>query len=180
MRNYMLAVVVALMVAPSAGFGESLGEAAKKEKERREKNKEAGVRPVRTITQDDVRTSESTAETGASYAARPSPPSGEKACCGDEASSSLDSSRSRTSDEERAWRSRGMRARERVDAARKRLAETPARITRHSRSGTYQGFITEDNPSYKSAEESLKRAEKELNDLEDEARREGILPGWLR
>jgi len=180
MRNYTLAVVVALMVIPSAGFGESLGEAAKKEKARREKNKEAGVKPVRTITQDDVRTSESTAETGASYAAKPSPPGGENVCCGGEASSSSDGSRSRTSADESAWRSRGKRARERVEAARKRLAETPARITRHSRSGMYQGFITEDNPGYKSAEESLKRAEKELNDLEDEARREGILPGWLR
>jgi hypothetical protein len=167
----MFALVLAVLLTPSMAAGASLGEAAKKEKERREKNKEAGVTAVRVITQDDVKTNDSPVDASGSYTSSGSESPGE---------ASAPSSKSRSGDEERRWRSRAKQARERVESARRKLANTPARITRHMNQYPYQGFITEDNPDYKYAEEELKRAETALSDIEDDARKQGVLPGWLR
>jgi hypothetical protein len=179
MKSSWLPLVLALLASSTAAGG-SLGEAAKKEKERREKNKEAGVTPVRTITEDDLKATDSPSESGGTYTASgPAASAPDHAdCCGGTAN--VPSTRSGPSEEERSWRSRAKYARERVESARRKLASTPARITRYTNSYPYQGFITEDNPAYKYAEEELKRAEAALGDLEEDARKQGVLPGWLR
>ena len=178
MKRTGLLVVLAMLVVPSMAIGGSLADAAKKEKERREKNKESGVTAVRTITQDDVSTDDSAAKgdeaSGNAASSQPSSSYDD----GGSFYSSYDSSR-RSSGEESVWRNRAKYARERVDSARQRLARTPSRVTRYS-TYPYHGYFTTDNPDYAYAEQELKQAEKALSDLEDEARRSGALPGWLR
>jgi hypothetical protein len=188
MKSALLVVVLALL-APSMAPCGSLGDAAKKEKERREKNKDAGVTPVRTITDEDLKATDSSSESAGTYTAvgssasggvsngpAPAPAPDDDYCCG---TASVPRTRSGPSEEESMWRSRGKYARERVESARKRLANTPRRTTGYA-SYPYQGVITVDNPDYKYAEEDLKRAEAALSELEDEARKRGVLPGWLR
>jgi hypothetical protein len=186
MRNVLLVFLV-LALAPSTAMSGSLADAAKKEKERREKNKEAGVTAVRTITQDDVKTNDSPSEAGGSYTggsaesgsavdASAAPAPADSLCCGEAPGGS---SRSGSSEEESAWRSRARYARDRVERARKKLADTPSRIMRHKSYGG-GGFTMYDNPSYKPAQEELRSAEKALSDLEEDARQRRVPPGWLR
>jgi hypothetical protein len=175
MRSSVFAVVLAMLLTPLMASSASLGEAAKKEKARREKNKEAGVTAVRVITQDDVQTNASPMDASGSYTTSESEPRGE---------ATAPSARSGPSKDELMWRSRATAARERLEAARKRLANTPSRtwrtdVSRRGGNGT-GGIVVEDNTGYAGAQASVKAAQKALDDIEDEARRKGVLPGWLR
>jgi len=173
---------VAFVVLPALTFSQSLGDLAKKERERRQKNQEQGVK-ARTVTDEEIST-----ETDAS--APPAPPvessakvpsSGSTPAGADKASST-----SKPPLKEQEWRYRVAEARSRVQKARERydsLNELPivpgmkyvdengnALITSLSQ---LRGMVGQ-------AKAELDAAEKAQADLLEEARRAGVPPGWLR
>jgi hypothetical protein len=169
-------VVLALSLAATPARSESLGRAARRERERRQKNEEAGVKPVRTITNDDVRTKSD--EPGSKSA---TPANGKDAESADRGSHSLlpaeeRATEARRSSEESTWRSRAQAARGRLEIARERLKNTPPQI------GYFSGtrYWSTSNPAYADAQLEVKAAERAIQDLEEQARRAGALPGWLR
>jgi hypothetical protein len=172
-------LAVALLLLPSPVRAESLAEAAKREQARREKNKQEGVKPI-VITQDDVK------EHKDSSADTPSNAGGSSASSKAGSLSLGTETLSPSGASEEAWRSRAQAARDRVAAARKRLAETPEGIRKETDAygldnrthGTMISIVP--NPAYAAAQSELKNAEKALADLDDEARRAGALPGWIR
>jgi hypothetical protein len=176
--------MVLVLLAPMANAESPLEAAAKKERERREKNKDQGVQPVRVITQDDIKTNDSdrgswsdkSGESGAA-STKPSSSSSKGAQNNDQSSA----------DNEKMWRDLARQARARIDAARKRLESTPkykpGKTTEYiGSSGRVVGRETEAelNFDYLDAQHELEGAEQGLKDLEEKARRAGALPGWLR
>jgi hypothetical protein len=148
------------ILIPSVSIADSpLAAAAKKERERREKNKKEGIEPVREINQEDVETN--TSDNGSWN-------DGARSGSGSYSSGPIDRG------DEQAWRSRSQAARARVDAARRRLASASL-----IKPYTYDS-VTIDMNAVPSAQRALAAAEKALADLEEEARRSGIPAGWLR
>ena len=202
MRSTLIIVfaVASLAAAVKSASAESLGSAARRERERRQKNEETGVKPVRTITHDEVRTKEEApvpmagASGSGTRRARDGATSGEGASRSDsstngddppvvqlppvpaESSSPSSASSSHRAQDEQRWRARARGARERLEAARKRLQRIPPII--YSNSNGQPSAAA--NSSYADAQREVKAAEKALADLEEEARRAGALPGWLR
>jgi len=156
------------ILIPSVSIADSpLAAAAKKEHERREKNKKDGIKPVREIHQEDVETN--TSDRGSWNEGRPPLNVDEN---GDGGRRAFLSSKSEAA--ETVWRARAQQARARVDAARKRLASASL-----IKPYTYDSVIIDPN-AVPSAQRALAAAEKALADLEEEARRSGVPAGWLR
>ena len=173
-RIWITALAFAILIPTSSTAESDLAAAAKKEKERREKNQEQGIKPVRKITQEDVKTVDdekppAASGTNASSASDSVPPATSQSSPASEADNS----------KEQEWRARATAAHARVEAARKKLAETPEVVTERTDFRPAPIALTP-NPAYKDAEQELKAAEQALVDLEDEARRAGALPGRLR
>lgn len=174
MRVLPIWSLVALSLLPplaaSAVARESLGAAAKRERERREKSKEAGVTAVRTINHEDVRTKDDKTggEASISRSADERPESN--------ASNKAQPDKKAAAAEEAAWRARAATARQRVEAAQKKVAETPPVLWRR----WHDVALSEENPEYVAAQKELKAAEQAFTELEGDARRQGVLPGWLR
>jgi hypothetical protein len=176
-RAASVAVVVALAAAPVLAQG--LGDASKKERERRARS----TATVKEYTEDDLEgltpianEEEANGSPAASPAAEPSR----------DVTSRQGSERSRGDDEEQVWR-------DRVAAARARIAEERAAYEYWANLSLVPGYelVDENNRVIaRSAEElqaatarakaRLEAAEKGLEDLLERARREGVLPGWLR
>jgi hypothetical protein len=188
MKRVLMFAVLALLV-PLVASAESLGAAAKRESERREKNKQEGLKPVRVITQDDVTTN--TDEKG-SWNESASESNAESTATSGSGSSTSGSSGS--DPKEGLWRGRAQAARSRLATAQKTLAKTPPMVTvagitkaiplspdgrrLQEESTTPPSLVP--NPAYAAAQAEVKAAEKAITDLEEEARRAGALPGWLR
>ena len=177
-----LGLVSFLLVASLAG-GQSLGELAKKEKKRREKNQEQNV-AVRVVNEGEVSVPEaedpveaennSVENTGTSI----SPGEGE----GTEGNASV----SDRAKEEAKWRSRLSEVRARLKTARER-SEFLGGL--HLSAGE-QYVDRNNNPVITSlsqlrrmtvdAEDSLDEANRAMEELREEARHAGVPPGWLR
>jgi len=165
MRSLVRLVVLALL--PTLASGQSLGEAARKEKERRKKNEETGVK-ARSFTDADVRT----------VPASPSPAPGKAAAR--RSGRAPEEGAVSTSDDvrleqEEAWRGRFSAARARVESAQAYVE----RLEREwflpgSRS---VGFLQGEK---RKAQDALEAARKALADLEERARRENVPAGWQR
>lgn len=174
-----------LLALPALAVGQSLGNAAQKEKERRQKNRDAGVQS-RVVTDEEM---------GAARPApspRPSPgPEGAGASPAPSTSPSPspeplpDSSQVRQR-QEAQWRARVVQVLQRIEGAR-------AKYERYSRLTLVPGEYFADSqgrPVITSPEQlqkmtaqakaELEAAEKALSDLEDDARRANVPPGWLR
>jgi hypothetical protein len=166
MMRAPLFVLLAVLL-PSFVFGQSLAEIAAKEKERRQKNTEAGVKPVRTVTEEDVK---GDGKDGA----------GETV---DKDEVSRPSSDTTSADpEEQRWRARAKYLRLNLEQARAYLAATPRFILIPTQNVGETRNLTPPvpNPSYEEAQRMVKAAEKAFADFEEEARRARVLPGWLR
>lgn len=181
-----MAGVVCLLLWPSLAFGQSLGDAARKEQERRAKLKAEGVK-ARAVTEDDLGT-----ETVAAPNPSASPKPGAAATKTPAADASPapaggveDEARQRRQSED-AWRRRAALAQARLERATKRydvlskMALSP---------GEY--YVDNENRPLITSVEQLQRltaeakaeqeaAQKAIEDLEDEARRASVPPGWLR
>ena len=181
-----------LLAFGPAASGQSLGEAARKEKERRQKAGPTGP----AFTDDDLR---GYAEGGA--AAKGGAGAPDKSAAGEKASADKATKEGTArggggAGDEAYWRARAKAARAAVAAAQARVAQaeaaaqaTPAGI-RQPQPGD---ALTQVPPplvtdadhraaeaALAAARSDLEAAKKALADLEEEARRKGALPGWLR
>lgn len=180
MRHRVVGAVLLFLACPSLLLAQGLGEAARKEQERRKKNKQAGVQ-AKVITEDDLR-SGSPEPARKSEEENPTPAAAEPAAPEVEVSSGEPD---RAALEQR-WRGRAA-------AARAEVARAEAVVKELSQLSLVEGEYYVDDQGNRvirnlahlrelvaKADTDLARAKQALANLEDEARRAGALPGWLR
>lgn len=177
----------ALLVLPALATGQGLGDAAKKEKERRQQTPKAGA-PAKTYTQDEVLGLPPIANEGAGSGNAPSPgttiaglpssaPSSVTPPASDEGARQRD---------EQFWRGRTNMARQRVEKAQavhQRLSGmhlVPGYVYEDSRGRVVIDSIEQLQGLTARAKAELDEAQKALEDLLEEARRSSVPPGWLR
>jgi hypothetical protein len=169
------ASLVLAVLLPGLVGAQSLGEAARKEAERRRRNKEAGVKARVFSDADAPRPDPSASPSAAPAAPTPAP----------ETPSGPDASEERAR-QEQMWRSRKAEAVARRDEAKRKydyvkelyLAPTESYVDERGR--TLIGSPQELQGMVARAKAEWDAAEKALVDLEEDARRAGALPGWLR
>lgn len=179
-----LSVFLSLLALPAVLSAQSLGDAARKESERRQKNKDTGVK-TKAYTEGDLaatsgRTTDLTAHGDADSAA-----SKEATASSAETAPTRDSSGDRRTQEE-SWRRRVAQATSRRDEAKKNYD------TMNSLSLVSGEYYVDENgkPVITSlghlrqliakAKSEYESAQKALDDLMEQARRANIPPGWLR
>jgi hypothetical protein len=178
-------LALCLLAIPGLALGQSLGDVARKERQRRERPGE-NVPVSRTLTEDDLAT------TRGRLANDPGEPvAGTQEV--QETSRSAESpapvvaaaSPSPTS-QEAYWRGRARQARDRVAAADRRYRSL-LRMIQYGQPLMFDANgrrVIDSAQAMKAradrAESELHAAEKALENLADEARRAGALPGWLR
>ena len=178
LRLLVLFVSVGLLLHPAAR-AQSLGEAAQKEKARRQA---APKKPVRTFGDADLparSSGEGTADEGASGAASftPSTPEKPKAVAPSQSGVSpggLPDDPEARRQLERTWKARFVEARANLRAADARAWRTKIDVVWRG-SIPYQTEVRE-----KVETEELKQARQTLQDLEEEFRRTGLPAGWSR
>jgi len=180
MKRWMIPAF--LLLLPSLAAGQSLAEAARKEKERRKRNREAGVE-ARVVTEEDLKNASGTLANDPDDA--PAVVSGavpKRKAPG----ATRDSESRKREDQKELWRKRAAQARARVEKARK-THETLASM--HLAPGEYyvdeQGKVLVRSLDHlrelvAKAKTELAAAEKGLEQLEEDARRQSVPPGWLR
>jgi hypothetical protein len=179
------------LLCPSLVLGQNLGDAARKEQERRKKNKQAGVQ-AKVITDEDLAAKRGTSgpakdgttgaaatDEGAGAAPAPMPePAAEESAPPDPASD--------RATQEAHWR-------QRADDARAEVARAEAVVAEMEKLWLVEGESYVDSEGktvirdlqhlrqlMARAKGDLARAKKAQEDLYEEARRSGALPGWLR
>ncbi|HSF19105.1 MAG TPA: hypothetical protein VLK65_26500 [Vicinamibacteria bacterium] len=180
---------------PLLSEAQSLGSVAKKERERREKNKQEGV-AAREFSEKEIfgETKEeetSEGETVADAESSDEAPSGEVVIPG--ASSKPTQEVDRLDEESRErqrneaeWRSRASDARSRIADARERVRALeelflgPEEYYVDENGRTVIGSTEQLQQMTREAKEDLAAAEASWKQLQEEARRSGIPPGWLR
>jgi hypothetical protein len=169
-------VTLGLLVAVAGASGQSLAEAAKKERERRQKVGPGGPAFSDQDLKDRASGDGASAEGNAVEADKEPPPDGPGASG------------------ESYWRTRAARVRAALDAAEARVAKAEEASAQAS-SGLRQPLpadalkpvppsVVPDGAKSEgellAARRELERARKAKTDLEEEARKKGALPGWLR
>lgn len=177
------AAALVLVTIPVAG--QSLAEVARKEQERRKQIKA----PSRVYTNEDLGNSRTPLTTGAAQAAESPSPTGAPAQATPPASTSSPAAADPKKDEA-FWR-------ERISKARDELArqELFLQALQSRANGLYAEFTARDDPAQRLLLErdrqrvlnemervsaDIERLKKEVADIEEEARRAGVPPGWLR
>jgi hypothetical protein len=173
--------------------GQSLGNVAKKERERRDKNKKEGV-AAREFSEEqvfgdkeEVKGADETVEEAESSEA----PSSETVIPGVDPKLEDDGERFERESRERKrseaeWRSKAADARARIAAAREKV-----RFFEELYLGPNEYYVDENGNKViesveqlqrltREAKEQLAAAERDWKQIQDEARRSGIPPGWLR
>ena len=180
------AALALLAMLPAVAGAQALGEAAKKERERRDKLRQAGV-STKTLTQDDVANSKGQLANDPNEAAatEDAPPARDPEAAASGPVSAVREPTSPTRGED-YWRGR-------VEAARGRLAQAQARhdamqaVVRLGQPASYDKngkrvmySIHQLKVMADAAAAALAAAQKALDDTLEQARRSGALPGWLR
>jgi hypothetical protein len=162
-----------LVALPMVVAGQSLGDAARKENDRRERLHKAGV-TSRTFTEGDLATTKGRlANDPREQTAAP-------------ANDAVSDDSGRREKQERYWRARAAEARARVEAARQRndalqsmiRLGQPGRYDANGRRVIYSLHRMKSMADAAAAE--LAAAEAAFENLLEEGRRAGALPGWLR
>jgi len=183
---------IGLLALAGLAGAQSLGDAARKERERRDKVRETQP-SARTLTDDDL------ASTKGALANDPeaAPPQTTEAEEGGESSASGGPPTSRglrqavpdavpPAGGEEHWRARAAQARGRIAEAQRRNEAFQRMIrfgqpARYDETGRRVIFSVERmKEKADAAEAELRAAEKALEDLLEEGRKAGALPGWLR
>lgn len=178
-----VAVTLALLLLAWSAFADDMAEAARRERERRKKAQEAG-QAATVVTGDDLRNGKGQLANDPSAAPAASPaPSPRPASTAAEPTGDSDAARRAS---EAQWRSRAALARQRV-------ADWQERYDYWSKQYLAPGeyFVDEDGQKLVGSAENLQKliarakarldeAKKALEDLEAQARRENVPPGWLR
>jgi len=180
-RASLLILVLAIPIHSTA---QSLGEVAKKEKKRREKNQNHSAK-VRVVNEDEVSTLETEptdpAELTEEEAADSSLP-----LSGDHSAQSSNPARSDRRQQESEWRARVSEVNARLSAAAEHFEFLNGL---HLIPGEYyvdengQPLITsldQLRSMVAEAKTELDAARKAMNDLKEKARKAGVPPGWLR
>jgi hypothetical protein len=176
-------LLLALLTVPSFASAQSLGDAARKEELRRQKNKEQGVKaPVFDDTKIAPKkpAPSPTPSPGASLAA-----AAPAAAVSAERDPS-DAEAEERKQQEEIWRGRMTAARVKRDAARRRYDElTKLSLVPGESYIDHDGRIVIRNLEHLQelvarAKAELDTAEAAIDEIEDAARRAGALPGWLR
>jgi hypothetical protein len=183
------ALALAWLLAAGAVSAQSLAEAAKREKERRAKSGPSGP----AFTDEDLKQH---GEAAVSTSGDPADAAGKAAGEGASGDKSGTTRSPAGAGDEAYWRGRAKARRDAVAAAEARVAKaqagadnTPAGIRQPlpsdamkqvPRSTATDSAHLGAEAELEAAKAELARARKALDDLEDEARRKSILPGWLR
>jgi hypothetical protein len=189
-RTWVLAL--GLLLVAGGVSGQSLAEAAKREKERRAKVVEGGP----SFTDEDLkRRGEAGDSTSGDAGDASGKTAGEGAGGGKSAGAKSGTPKAGAGDEA-SWRRRAKALRDAVAAAEAPVAQAQV-VLDHTQAGIRQplpGDAMKQVPppavtdrdrraaeaNLEAAKAELARARKALEDFQDEARRKGILPGWLR
>lgn len=189
-RTWVLAI--GLLLAAGGVSGQSLAEAAKREKERRAKVVESGP----SFTDEDLkRRGEGGDATSGDAGDATGKTAGEGPGAGKSAGAKSGTPKAGAGDEA-SWRRRAKALRDAVAAAEAPVAQAQAALDK-TQAGLRQplpGDAMKQVPpptvsdgdrraaeaNLEAAKAELARARKALEDFEEEARRKGILPGWLR
>jgi hypothetical protein len=195
--------VGALLLVPALALAQSLGEAARKEAERRKQSQASG-KATKVVGQEDLeaardkRVRETGREAPASSPSAPSPAPSPAADSGaspdasaspaDESdrASELDRERENRAAEEARWRQRAAQAIARLDHAQRVYdAVKGHRLVPGEYLVDSQGKAIATSPEelqriVAQAQEEYEAAQKAYDDLIEAARREGVPPGWLR
>ena len=164
-------VLVAVLVPTWAG-ADSLGDAAKREKDRRQKNKDEGV-VARVVCDDELK--ETRGQLAAPMAkAAPDADAGTETDSAPPRREETSTYRSRrvTIDDEPMWRARIAAARSSVQSAERREKEAAA-----SCRGSRCPLLRQKAESAKQQAQSSRNA---LQELERQARLANVPPGWMR
>lgn len=171
--------------APAAGGDSPLMQAAKKERERREKLK-ASTKPTKSFTNQDIqdfKAKNKDADKGTGEG------EGEEAT--DESSTTTEETTSTTdAPVEQQWRDRSHEAVERIKSAEEKVQKLQTDINALTQAfyaesdGVAQRGQIEDQRNNRlneleAAKKELDNAKQAQEDLQDEARRAGALPGWI-
>ena len=191
-----LACWLVFVMVPALAAGQGLGEAARREKERR-----AGTKPpARVYGDQDLGSRSAAGDAEAEPARATSESSGEAAASGSSAGSatSSESTASPSADgaeakararAEESWRARAFPVRAAYEGAERRVKRLEDQVAELEREGQRQVFVygVYGATAAATARERLEQARRELaeaskawEDFQDQARREGVPPGWLR
>ncbi len=201
MRIFRIACLLLVSLSlPLVSAGQSLGSAAKKERERRDKNKKEGV-VAREFSEEEVfgeKEKESAPEGEPGEPAEESESSGAPSSGAGEAvipgvDSNLEDSDERYQRESRErqrseaeWRSKASNARARIAAARDRvqffegLHLGPNEYYVDENGRTVVESVEQLQQMTREAKAELASAERDWKQMQEEARRAGVPPGWLR
>jgi DNA repair exonuclease SbcCD ATPase subunit len=186
------ALVLSLLALVSPVAGQTLGEAAAREQERRAREgAKASPRPA--FTQEDLEAARIARE----GPPKPSPSPGAKGSASPKPSPRPTARPSEppfvpTASREPYWRGRAASARAAITSAEARIKDleqrlsalrndlSPTGVQDPNRLQTQQAEMQKVTEELTAAQRELDRARQALSDLEEEARREGALPGWLR
>ena len=186
-RTGALAVGLLLLFAAGGVSGQSLAEAAKREKDRRAKSGPTGP----AFSDEDLKQHGDAAVSTSGDAGESAGKLAEEGTGGDKSpdgNTNMPRARGGARDEA-YWRARAKARRDAVAAAEVAADNTQAGIRQPlpgdamkqvPRSTATDGAKRASEANLEAAKVELARARKALEDLEDEARRKGILPGWLR
>jgi hypothetical protein len=182
-RPISLALVSMACLLPALAPAQGLGDAAKKEKQKRAA---VPATPAKTYTESDLaeRAVPAGETTSAPETAEPAQP-GTPVPAAPQAASSDDAGDRRRA-EEAAWRERVGLARERVDRARmkheqlSKLTLVPGYEFVDAKGRTVYGSIEALQQATAEAKRELDDAQRALEDLLEQARRASVPPGWLR
>ena len=175
--GFVLLLFATVSIAVAA---DSLTDIAKKEKERRAK-----LKATKTYTNKDIEdfiakngTNGTTDSSGGS--SNPSETAGDaSATPEDQASSDLHSDKN-----EQAWRQRFDDAQKKVDDAQKKYDDARANATSdlYTNNGVdmLTGARAKRQDAAEQAKQDLDNAQKAMDDLQEQARQNGVPPGWVR
>lgn len=154
--------LVGLLALSAAAHAQSLGEAARREQEK----KKPAASPAPTYTEEDLKSAKRSSKAAISVLAATGGPTAVAS-----ASPEPEADRARL---EREWRAR-------FAAARARIREADARAWEERIEVVYvAGIPVQQKVRVKVDTPELQAARKALDDLEEELRRSGGLPGWGR
>jgi hypothetical protein len=179
-----ITLLLALLAMPSFASDQSLADAARKARERREKNAKEGVK-TKVYTQDDVKK----APPLANDPNKPPASSGPRATPAPSAASSAESASPGATvggQSETAWRGRVAEAHRRIEAAQKEYefwsgyTMIPGDILVDEKDRPVITTVEQLQGKTVAARKAWDAAQKALANLEEEARKAGVPPGWLR
>jgi hypothetical protein len=192
-RRLLTAFLLTLLVSP--GYAQSLGDAAAREKAKRQKK---GPPSAPVMTDEDLKATRPPGQSGKTGDSASSTPSsstsgeGGSREGGSRRNEGREGESSSTGGNEAMWRERAQSQRNAIAAAEKAIQDNQDKLNRlmmdrepialgdPNRLQTIERMKAETQRALEQAQLQRAEAQKALQDLEEEARRNNVPPGWLR